>query len=314
MALPGGGRQTVFPCGIPCGLRPSLVRYPTRPSLPRPPSLPRCAVIDERLLREVGYATIVHRGHLETTMTEARGLAADPAAALPAVVVADRQLHGQGQRGAGWWQAPGSLAASLVVERTVAAETSGPQPLWSLACGVALAESLATFLPGHAVTLRWPNDVEVAGRKLAGILVEGTTSGRTIFGIGVNTAGRAADAPAALRRRLVTIPDLVGVPLDRGLLLAALLPRLCDLLAEPAAVAVRYRTRCSLVGTEVVLYAAGAEHAGICRGIDRDGALVIDTPAGPRRFLSGSLTPPAAIWQPESEHHIVGVSDTDNVR
>jgi BirA family biotin operon repressor/biotin-[acetyl-CoA-carboxylase] ligase len=257
--------------------------------------------MDERLLREAGYLTIVHRALAETTMTEARALAADPAAALPAVVVADRQLHGQGQRGAGWWQPPGSLAVSLVVDRppVAASEASGPRPIWSLACGVALAESLATFLPGHAVTLRWPNDVEVAGRKLAGILVEGTTSGRAIFGVGVNTAGHTADAPAPLRRRLVTIPDLVGAPLDRGLLLAALLPRLRDLLAAPPAVAVRYRPRCSLTGTEIVLHAAGVKHVGICRGVAFDGALVIETPAGPRRFLSGSLTPPADVWRHE---------------
>jgi BirA family biotin operon repressor/biotin-[acetyl-CoA-carboxylase] ligase len=256
------------------------------------------AGIDEHVLRQAGYLTIVQRGCVETTMTEARALAADPAAALPAVVVADRQVHGQGQRGAGWWQFPGSLAASLVMERPAAApDASGPQPLWSLACGVALAESLARFLPGHAVTLRWPNDVEVVGRKLAGILVEGTTSGRAIFGIGVNTAGRAADAPAPLRHRLTTVPDLGGAPLDRGVVLGDILPRLRDLLAEPAGVVVRYRPRCSLTGTEVVLHVAGAEHGGICRGVAADGALVIDTPTGPKRFLSGSLTPPSAIWR-----------------
>jgi len=260
------------------------------------------AVIDERILRAAGCRTIVQRGRVETTMTEARALAADPATLLPAVVVAGRQLHGQGQRGAGWWQAPGSLAVSLVMERPPTAEGSGPQPIWSLACGVALAESLAMFLAGHAVTLRWPNDVEVAGRKLAGILVEGTTSGRAIFGIGVNTAGHAADAPAALRHRLTTIPDLVGAPLDRGALLADFLPRLRDLLAAPAAVAGRYRPRCSLTGTTVVLHVAGGEHGGICLGIDVDGALVIDTPVGPKRFLSGSLTPAANMWRHESQH------------
>jgi BirA family biotin operon repressor/biotin-[acetyl-CoA-carboxylase] ligase len=258
------------------------------------------SVIDERILRAAGCRTIVQHGCVETTMTEARTLAADPATALPAVVVADRQLHGQGQRGAGWWQAAGSLAVSLVLERPVAADANGPRPIWSLACGVALAESLATFLPGHAVTLRWPNDVEVAGRKLAGILVEGTTSGRAIFGIGVNTAGHVADAPAPLRHRLTTIPDLVGTPLDRGVLLADVLPRLRDLLAAPAAVAGRYRPRCSLTGTEVVLHAAGGEHVGICLGIDCDGALMIETSAGPTRFLSGSLTPPAAMWRHDS--------------
>lgn len=275
------------------------------PAQPAPNAAAAIDSVDEGCLHAAGYATAVILDVVTTTMEEARRIAADPAAALPAVVIADRQTTGHGQRGAGWWQAPGSLAASLVVipgaaGRPRAAAPRGPQPLWSLACGVAVAETVAALVPGIDVRLRWPNDVEVGGRKLAGILVEATTAGRAIFGIGVNTAGRAAAAPEPLGRRVVTLPDLTGAALDRGRLLAALLPRLLALLADPAAVAVRYRPRCSLAGTEVVLHAAGVEHTGICRGIAADGALVIETPAGPRRFLSGSLTPPADIWRHES--------------
>lgn len=277
------------------------------PNAAAPPAIDPVA---EQCLRDAGYATVVIRDVVETTMEEARRIAADPAAALPVVVVADRQTTGHGRRGAGWWQAPGSLAASLVVTTRPAgrpldaappdATPPGPQPIWSLACGVAVAETLAALVPGIDVQLRWPNDVEVGGRKLAGILVEATTTGRAIFGIGANTSGRGADAPEPLRRRVVTIPDLVGTPLDRSRLLAALLPRLEELLAAPAAVVDRYRPRCSLTGTAVVVHAGGAEQVGICRGIDADGALVLETPGGSRRFLSGSLTPPAAIWRHES--------------
>jgi BirA family biotin operon repressor/biotin-[acetyl-CoA-carboxylase] ligase len=129
-------------------------------------------------------------------------------------VIADCQTLGRGRRGARWWQPPGSLAVSLVVG-PAAGPRHGPRPTWSLVCGIALAESIRELEPTVAATVRWPNDIEVAGRKLAGILVETSTTGRAVFGVGVNTTGRISDAPEGLRGRLITIPDLTGQPLSR---------------------------------------------------------------------------------------------------
>ena len=253
--------------------------------------------LDSAALRAAGYATVVHLHDAASTMDEARRLAAHPGAALPAVVVADRQTLGRGRQGARWWQAPGSLAASLVIDSGGAA---GPAPTWSLACGVALVEALATLAPTLGPRLRWPNDVEVGGRKLAGILVEVHGVGRAIFGIGVNTTGHVADAPAALRDRLVTLPDTGLPPLERGPLLVALLPVLVGLLdtlaVDPAALVRRYRPWCGLEGQPVTLHLGGGTHRGTCRGIAADGALLLDTAEGPRAFTSGSLTAPHDVW------------------
>lgn len=254
--------------------------------------------IDAAVLRQAGYATVIHRAEIGSTMDEARRVAAEPSPRLPAVVVADRQSLGRGRQGARWWHAPGSLAASLVVERTA---TGGPPPTWSLACGIALAEALAALEPALGPRVRWPNDIEVRGRKLAGILVEAVAEGRTIFGIGVNTTGHALDAPPALRARLVTVPDVSGHPLGRTSVLAAFLPRLrvlLDLLAvEPAALVERYRPWCGLTGHRVTLHLGGVGHEGVCSGIASDGSLVLDTPAGLRRFATGSLTAPGDVWR-----------------
>jgi len=258
----------------------------------------------DALRARAGIATFIHLAGVDSTMDPARGLAADPATPLPAAVVADRQLAGRGRRGARWWQPPGSLAVSLVLD----AATGGGEvrPTWSLACGVALAEALMALEPALEPRVRWPNDIEVEGAKLAGILVEMVPGGRAIFGVGVNTTGRAADAPAGIGRAIATLPDLVGRPLPRQRCLEAFVPRLLGLLAEMAAdpdvLAARYRPLCSLTGRDVTVFRGltargGPDRVqGPCVGIDRYGALVIDTVAGRLHIESGSLTDPAAAW------------------
>jgi len=263
------------------------------------PSRPIPDPIDPAALHAAGFAAVEVLAEAESTMIRARELAADASCPLPVAVIADRQTRGRGRRGARWWQPPGSLAVSIVLT----ADAGTPPPSWSLACGVALAETLRAVTPGVEAVVRWPNDVEVAGRKLAGILVEAVAGGRTIFGIGVNTTGSAAAAPAALVRRVATLPDLVGTALPRERLLVEFLPRfrrlLRELAADPGLLPRRYRPLCALDGEPVTIHVDAARHHGICRGIASDGALMIDTAAGRMRFASGSLTDPADVWHGE---------------
>lgn len=282
---------------VPDAPRSATLAMPT----PSPQTASNPGPLDLAALRGAGYATVLHLRDAASTMDEARRLAARTDAALPAVVVADRQTLGRGRQGARWWQAPGSLAASLVIER---GPTAGPSPIWSLACGIALVEVLTALAPALGPRLQWPNDVAVGGRKLAGILVEAHGAGRAIFGIGVNTTGHVAAAPPALRGRLVTVPDTGSPPLGRTPLLAALLPRLVALLdtlaVDPAALIDRYRPWCDLEGRIVTLHLGGGIHRGTCLGIAADGALVLDTAEGPHAFTSGSLTAPHDVWHGEA--------------
>jgi len=252
------------------------------------------------LLDRGGLAVFEHHAEVGSTMERARELALEPDGALPAAVVADLQSLGRGQRGARWWQPPGSLAVSVVVDAALMAGAA-PSPVWSLACGVALAEAVAAAEPAVEPLVRWPNDVEAGGRKLAGILVETTAGGRAIFGIGVNTTGSSRMAPAPLPDRIVTLPDLTGRMLPRERLLLEFLPRLFRLLAatavDPGAFVARYRARCALDGHPITLFRGGERLTGLCRGIAADGSLVIDTPGGRVHATSGSLTDPADVWR-----------------
>ncbi len=260
------------------------------------------------LMDRAGLATFEHHAAVGSTMERARELAQDADCPLPAAVVADMQSLGRGQRGARWWQAPGSLAVSVVVDAAREAQSqahamSAPPAVWSLACGVALAESLAAVAPAIESLVRWPNDIEANGRKLAGILVEATPGGRAIFGIGVNTTGSCGDAPSPLDKKIVTVPDLTGSPLPRERMLVDFLPRLFALLAatavDPEAFVARYRARCGLDGHPVTVFRGDERLTGICRGIAADGTLVLDTSSGRVHVTSGSLTHPADIWRGE---------------
>jgi BirA family biotin operon repressor/biotin-[acetyl-CoA-carboxylase] ligase len=253
------------------------------------------------LVRAGVVAGVEHLPETGSTMDAARLVAADRATPLPLLVIADRQVQGRGRRGAGWWQAPGSLAMSLVVDAHRVTGHGPPPATWSLACGVALAEAIRALVPGVEALVRWPNDVEVPGRKkLAGILVETAPEGRVIFGIGVNTTGTAADAPEAIRHRVATMPDISGRPLPRQDLLAAFIPRLLALITamdrEPTMLPDRYRPLCCVVGTSVTIHVDHTRHTGLCRGITDDGRLVLDAPQGLMFFRSGSLTPPDDVW------------------
>jgi BirA family biotin operon repressor/biotin-[acetyl-CoA-carboxylase] ligase len=189
---------------------------------------------------------------------------------------------------------------SVVVDASATPQAS-PPAIWSLACGVALAEAVAALVPTIEPLVRWPNDVEVNGRKLAGILVETTPGGRAIFGIGVNTTGSCRDVPPPLDTRLVTLPDLTGSILPRQSLLVEFLPRLFRLLAatadDPEAFVPRYRARCGLDGQPVTVFSGDERLTGICRGIAADGRLMLDTPGGRVHVTSGSLTHPADVWR-----------------
>ncbi len=285
---------------MPSRLR-GLRNHPTLPMNPASTDDP----IEEAWLRAAaGLAAAEVLPEAASTMDRARELAADPHSRLPAVVIAGRQTDGRGRRGAAWWQPPGSLAVSLVVDG--AAVEGGVKPTWSLACGMALAETIRDLEPTVEARVRWPNDVEVAGRKLAGILVENIlvesiAAGRVVFGVGVNTSGHGRDAPEPLRQRVVTLPDVTGRTMPRQRLLAALVPRLLELLGrlavEPRTLSRRYRPLCSLTGGTVRVFVGDTIHAGVCRGIDDGGGLIIETETGRTVVRSGSLTPPGDEWR-----------------
>ena len=195
------------------------------------------------------------------------------------VIVAETQTAGRGRHGRTWHSAPGmGLYFSVVFER----------PIEGLAFAAPLAVRDAVG-PMVDVAVKWPNDVLIHGRKFCGVLVE-ARQGRTAVGIGINVHHRAEDFPETLRDRATSIEAASGIHCDRGELLRDVLTRLDERVMVIRSGGIErvfseWAEACGVVGRRV----RGVRCEGIVRAIDPDGALVIDTVAGPQRVLLGEV-------------------------
>jgi BirA family biotin operon repressor/biotin-[acetyl-CoA-carboxylase] ligase len=141
-----------------------------------------------------------------------------------AVVLADHQTAGRGRRGRAWTAPTGTALLFSVILRPRLPVARWPEI--PLAAGCAVAEGLEAVAP-VATGLKWPNDVLVAGQKLAGILAEGvaSTPPLVVLGIGVNVSQEEIDWPPDLAGRARSLAGL-GAAVAREPLLAAVLARL----------------------------------------------------------------------------------------
>ena len=150
-----------------------------------------------------------------------------------AVCVAEHQTAGRGRAGRRWDDEPGAALLCSVLLRPPAAERgnrlqpvvrAAPLPQISLVAGLAVAAAIE-HEAGAPALLKWPNDVLVDERKVAGILLE-ASGGIVICGIGINVNQEQRELPPAARTPATSLRIVAGRPLDRGALLAAVLVEL----------------------------------------------------------------------------------------
>jgi BirA family biotin operon repressor/biotin-[acetyl-CoA-carboxylase] ligase len=246
-----------------------------------------------------GLASSVH--FLPTTGSTndvAMALAArDAYGAIGAVVVAGQQTAGRGRRGHTWFSPPESgLYVSVVLAPSRARVDPGRATrLLTLAVGVALSEGIEASA-GLRADLKWPNDLYVARRKLAGILAEasGHPTDPVVVGYGINIAATAY--PPDLRDRATSLESELERPIDRFVVfaetLAAVACRYRDLLDGQFDVILdAWRSRApGAAGARVSWIDAAKSHAGITAGIDEDGALLVRRDGRIDRIVAGELT------------------------
>ena len=244
------------------------------------------AAVRSAIARELGR-DIEYHASIDSTQTRARALANEGAGAL--IVVADEQRAGQGTRGRTWYAARGtSLLASWIVRPAPAAPG-----LFAALSGVAIARAF-DGLGATGAHLKWPNDVELGGKKVAGALAHGSSDGGgglLVIGIGVNVHQRTEDFPPELRPTATSLA-IFGRPADRLALLARITAELARL--EDSGQRTRamdeWRERCSVTGKRVEARIAGREPiSGIATAIDDEGALLIRTDAAVERVIAGDV-------------------------
>jgi BirA family biotin operon repressor/biotin-[acetyl-CoA-carboxylase] ligase len=216
-----------------------------------------------------GVAAVRWSAELDSTMDEAHRLAHGGAPA-GTVVVADRQRQGRGRAGRAWASAAGAGVWVTLLERPAEAAALG---VLSLRLGLALAAVLEPYTAGP-VQVKWPNDLLVAGGKLAGILVEARWRGAQVewvaVGVGVNR--RMPEA--------VAVPSATVCPaVSRTTLLTAMLPAMRAACAATGALTpselTAWRARDALQGRRVE-----APEAGEVAGVSASGALLVRTTSG----------------------------------
>lgn len=213
----------------------------------------------------------VHLRRTGSTNERARELAAG-GAPHGTLVTASEQTSGRGRQGRTWSAPAGkALLCSLVLR--------DPPRLLPLAAGVAVAEAA-----GDGAQIKWPNDVLIDGRKIAGILVEGRPQqGWAVVGIGLNVALRPEDFPPELRETAGTLgldEDAIAPTLEH---LLRRLERRLD--ASESEVLDAVRARDALLGRPV----RWADGAGRGAGIDGDGRLVVATDDGHVALEAGEV-------------------------
>lgn len=225
---------------------------------------------------------VIHRfSSVSSTQDEARRLLESGEASAGHVVVADQQTAGRGRFGRPWTSPSGGLYATFLISSA---------PAIALFAGVAAARALERL--GVAVGLKWPNDILVDGKKLAGILIEADRD-LALVGVGINIDEPSVEGATSLRR--------IGVDARRGELLLALLDEI-NTPADPDDVLAAYRARSATVGRRVrVLGRAGEPVLGLAVEVDVEGRLVVDTGAGTLHVSSGDCVHLDATFEDAAE-------------
>ena len=204
--------------------------------------------------------------------------------------VTEEQTAGRGRQGRTWWAPPGESLLFSVLLREAPPPSRLPQV--ALVAGLAVHDAVTRAAPGADVKIKWPNDVVVAGKKVAGVLVEAITTGArvdaVVVGIGINVHTRSFPGPIAERATSVVVIAGAGErPPDRAQILAdalASLDRDLPFVVARGLVPLRGRLdaadglrglRVRTDGAEAVAGSFAGANEGVAEGIDEDGRLMV---------------------------------------
>lgn len=215
------------------------------------------------------------------------------------VAIAEHQTAGRGRQGKRWISPPSSgLALSLSFTFV---ETPACLPSLTLAAGIGIAAALQT-IGVNDIGLKWPNDIVAKDGKLGGILTElqsrGGKGATVVIGVGLNVdlpRAMQIEAPAKWTTRVTDLTECVDALPSRAVLTAGMVQCLFGCLARFetdgfSAFHAAWETYDWLKGKTVTCPQPAGPVTGIAEGVDVDGALLVRTPEGRYRIVTGSVT------------------------
>jgi BirA family biotin operon repressor/biotin-[acetyl-CoA-carboxylase] ligase len=225
---------------------------------------------------------IVHLDRTGSTNDDARRLAASGAPA-GTVVLAEEQTAGRGRQGR-TWLAPRGSALTLSIVVRAGGEALALLPLTTAVAVCEACERAAAV----ECRVKWPNDVWIDERKVAGILIEARPQeGWAVLGVGLNVETRLEELAPELRESATSLAIATGAEVARERVLELLLEGFAERLPEDGdRLLARYRERDGLYGRRISWEAGTERLEGEAKGIDEAGNLVAFLPSGERVSLS----------------------------
>ena len=227
-----------------------------------------------------GYR-LIRLDEIDSTNSEARRLA-EAGESGPVWITAARQTAGRGRRGRVWDTASGNLAATLLLR------PPANFAQLSFAAALAVADTAAHFAPLALVTVKWPNDVLIGGRKTAGILLE-AGDGWLAVGIGINLASHpeGTEFPATALAAFVTPPS----PEEALAVLAARFAHWYDAWMSQGFETLRtaWLARAGGLGMPIRARLPHETRHGVFEGIDGSGALLLNEQGAVRAIAAGEV-------------------------
>ena len=208
------------------------------------------------------------------------------------VVLAERQSAGRGRFGRRWESSPGrGIWMSLLLR------PRAPLELWprlTTATAVAISAAIERAV-GVRTAIKWPNDIQIEGKKVAGILIETGTDDRqrrfAVIGIGLNVQHEKPDFPPELRELATSLRLATGSPVERSAVVVAVLQELARRLPEIDrgfdGILAETSRRSTLLGQWVRVQMGGVQREGLAESLDGDGRLLL-------REAGGNLIPLSA--------------------
>jgi BirA family transcriptional regulator, biotin operon repressor / biotin---[acetyl-CoA-carboxylase] ligase len=246
--------------------------------------------------RDFGKKQIACFGEIDSTNARAKELAVQ-AAPEGAVVIANSQLSGRGRRGRSWFSpALTGIYMSLIIRPHI---SPAEAPKLTLMTSVALAEAIET-ISNLKTEIKWPNDILISGRKVAGILTEISTEMEfvhyIIIGIGINVNTQSESFPEDIKDRATSLYIESGRQYSRVGMIRMILEKFEEIyntfkIGGFKRTLKEWKKRADIVGRTVEVNTMNTIYKGEVTSIDEEGGLIVkDSRGNYHRIISGDIS------------------------